>query len=119
MRYTLFIYADESGFADFTEEQMQESVQAYGAYIGALKKAGVFVDTDRLQPSSSATTLSLKNGTRVVQDGPFADTKEQLGGYFVIDVADLDAAMDWSQKCPAARYGHIEIRPSGMPPQNK
>lgn len=118
MRYSLFIYADETGFSDFTEAQMQESMQAYGAYIGALKEAGVFVDTDRLQPSANATTLSVKNGARVIQDGPFADTKEQLGGLFVIDVADLDAALDWAEKCPAAHYGQIEVRPSGMPPEN-
>jgi hypothetical protein len=88
--------------------------QVYGAYIGALKEAGVFVDTDWLQPVETATTLSLKSGGKTVEDGPFADTKETLGGYFVIEVPDLDAAIAWAEKCPAAKSGKVEIRASAM-----
>lgn len=115
MRYTLFLYNDESAFAEVTPEQMAEEQKIYGAYIEALQTAGVFVDTDWLQPSGTATVLSLRTGERQVQDGPYADTKEQLGGYFVIDVPDLDAALAWAEKCPSARYGLVEVRPSAMP----
>ena len=115
MRYTFFLYNDEAAFEDVTEEDMQQQYQLFGQYIAALKEAGVFVDTDWLQPSPSATVLTLKDGGKRVQDGPYADTKEQLGGYFVIDVPDLDAALAWAEKCPSAHYGLIEVRPSAMP----
>ena len=115
MRYTFLLYNDESAFGDVTEEQMDESKKAFGIYIGAMQQAGVLIDTDWLQPSSTATTLSLRGGTKTVQDGPYADTKEQLGGTFAIDVPDLDAALSWAEKCPTVHYGIIEIRASAMP----
>ena len=115
MRYTFFLYNNEADFADITPEQMEESKAAFGAYIGALKEAGVFVDTDWLQPSHTGTTITLKSGERRVQDGAYADTKEQLGGYFVVEVPDLDVALDWAAKCPTAQYGIIEVRPSAFP----
>jgi hypothetical protein len=114
MRYTLMLYSRESDSANAPPEAMAESLKAFGQYIAALKKAGVFVDTDWLQPTSTATTLSLRGGTKKVQDGAFAETKEQLGGYFVIEVADLDAALAWAEKCPAAHHGLIEVRASAM-----
>ncbi|MGH1358855.1 MAG: YciI family protein [Burkholderiaceae bacterium] len=114
MRYTLFLYSDESLFADATPEQIAEQQAIYGAYIQSLNEAGVFVDTDWLQPSLTATTVSMADGDRLIQDGPYADTKEQLGGYFVIDVADLDSALDWAARCPAAQMGKVEVRPSAM-----
>lgn len=115
MRYTFFLYSDEKASADSTPEQIEQGMKMFGQYIGALKQAGVLVDTDWLQPSSTATTLTLKDGTKKIQDGPYADTKEQLGGTFVIEVPDLDAAMAWAEKCPAAHYGYVEIRASAMP----
>jgi len=115
MRYTLFLYNNESDFADVTPEQMEQEQAVFGAYIQSLQDAGVFVDTDWLQPSMTGTVITLKDGSRRVQDGPYADTKEQLGGYFVIDVPDLDAALAWAEKCPSAHYGFIEVRPSAMP----
>ncbi len=114
MRYTFLLYTDPADLAHMTPADWDAEKQVYGAYIGALREAGVFVDTDWLQPVETATTLSLKGGTRQVQDGPFADTKEALGGYFVIEVPDLDAAMVWAEKCPAARSGKVEIRASAM-----
>ena len=114
MRYTFLLYTDPSDLADMTADDWEAEKQVYGAYIQSLNEAGVFVDTDWLQPTETATTVSLKGGTRLVQDGPFADTKESLGGYFVIDVADLDAAMVWAEKCPAAKTGKVEIRASAM-----
>lgn len=119
MRYTLFLYNNEADFSEPSPEEMQEQLKVFGAYIGALKEADVFVDTDWLQPSMTGTTITLKGGERRVQDGPYAETKEQLGGYFVIDVANLDEALSWAEKCPTAQYGIIEVRPSAMPAGQK
>jgi hypothetical protein len=119
MRYTFMLYSRESDFANVPPEAMAEQLQVFGQYIGALKQAGVFVDTDWLQPTATATTITLRNGARKVQDGPFAETKEQLGGYFVVEVPDLDAALAWAEKCPAAQYGLIEVRASAMPAGQK
>ncbi len=114
MRYTFLLYTDPADLADMSTEDWETEKQVYGAYIGALQEAGVFVDTDWLQPVDTATTLSLKGGTKQVQDGPFAETKEMLGGFFVIDVPDLDAALAWAEKCPAAKTGKVEIRASAL-----
>jgi hypothetical protein len=119
MRYTFMLYSRESDFANVPPEAMAEQLQVFGKYIGALKAAKVFVDTDWLQPTSTATTISMRPGAKQVQDGPFAETKEQLGGYFVVDVRDLDEAISWAKKCPAAQYGLIEIRASAMPSGQK
>lgn len=115
MRYTFLLYRDEATLADMSPEDTQQSLAVYGAYIQALKDAGVFVDTDWLSPTTTATTVSKQGGQRRVQDGPFAETKESLGGYFIIEVPNLDAAIAWAEKCPAAEYGKVEIRPSAMP----
>ncbi|MGB0504808.1 MAG: YciI family protein [Pikeienuella sp.] len=114
MRYTFLLYTDPADIADRTEADWEAEKQIYGAYIGALREAGVFVDTDWLLPVHTATTVTLKGGERRVQDGPFADTKETLGGYFVVEVPDLDAAMVWAEKCPAAKSGKVEIRASAL-----
>ena len=114
MRYTLLLYTDPASLAHMTEEDWAREKEVYGAYIGALREAGIFVDTDWLQPVDTATTVTLKDGAPRVQDGPFAETKETLGGYFVIDVPDLDAALDWARKCPAAQRGLVEVRASAM-----
>ncbi|AMS30042.1 MAG TPA: hypothetical protein DIU09_07695 [Hyphomonadaceae bacterium] len=86
------------------------------AFVQAIQQAGIVINGDGLQPPQTATTLRIRDGKRVVQDGPFADTKEQLGGYFVIEVSDLDAALEWAAKSPAASGGSIEIRPIMPPP---
>lgn len=114
MRYTFLLYTDPADLADMTPEDWAAEKEIYGAYIDALHEAGVFVDTDWLQPVQTATTLTLKGGARQVQDGPFAETKETLGGYFVVEVPDLDAALAWAEKCPASRSGKVEIRASAM-----
>lgn len=114
MKYTLFLYNDESAFAHVTPEAMQQVQAAFIAYTESLIRAGVFVATDWLKPSATATTLTLRGGSKRVQDGPYADTKEQLGGFYIIDVADLDAALAWAEKCPAAQHGIVEVRPSAM-----
>ena len=112
MRYTLFLYNDEAAMQHAPPEAMQEVMAAFGAYTEALKAAGVLVAADWLKPSLAATTVTLRGGGRRVEDGPYANTKEQLGGYYVIDVADLDAAIAWAEKCPSAAHGVVELRPS-------
>lgn len=89
---------------------------AWGAYLGALRSSGVAVNGHGLQSRSTATTLRLRDGQRQVQDGPFPDTKEQLGGYFVIDVPSLDDALEWAARCPVAATGAVEVRPVLVPP---
>jgi hypothetical protein len=91
---------------------MEEGKAAFHAYAEALDEAGVLRSAEVLQPSTNTTTLTLNGGTAQVQDGPYADTKEQVGGTFVIEVPDLDAALAWAEKCPSAEWGTIEIRPT-------
>ncbi|MFT4136743.1 YciI family protein [Microbacterium sp.] len=114
MRYSFFLYSDEGAYAQRSEADMQQELAVFGAYIGALQEAGVFVATDWLQPTATATTVSMRAGEAVVHDGPFSETKEQLGGYFVIEAPSLDVALEWAKKCPVAHYGKVEVRASAM-----
>jgi hypothetical protein len=86
-------------------------IAAYGAYTEAVTKAGILAGSNRLRPTSDATTVRVANGKTQVLDGPYAETKEQLGGYYMIDVPDLDAALSWAARCPAASHGLVEVRP--------
>jgi hypothetical protein len=110
MQYLLTLYADESVWSTMTKEQQEQGVGAYAAYTEALREAGALKSSNRLQPSASATTLRTTNGKVQVQDGPFADSKEQLGGYYLIEVPDLDAALTWARRCPGVGHGTIEVR---------
>jgi hypothetical protein len=110
MQYLLTLYADESGWDKMTPEQQQQGVAAYGSYTEALKQAGALVSSNRLRPSATATTLRTTNGKTQVLDGPFAESKEQLGGYYLIEVPDLDAAMTWAGRCPGVQHGVVEVR---------
>src|SRR5205807_1834699 len=109
--YMLMIYADESAMQAASREQMGETMSAYTAYTEALRQSGAYVAGDRLQRSASATTIRTVDNHAKVLNGPYAETKEQLGGYYIIDVADLDAALSWARRCPGATYGVVEIRP--------
>jgi hypothetical protein len=111
MQYLLMLYAEEGQWDKMTKAQQQQGVAAYGAYTEALKKAGALVGTNRLQPSTSATTVRVADGKSQVLDGPFVDSKEKIGGYYLIEVPDLDAALSWAARCPAAGHGTIEVRP--------
>jgi len=111
MKYMLLIYGNEAGMANVTKESQGQMFAAYGAYTQAMKKAGAFVSGDPLQPSTTATTVRVADGKTKVLNGPYAETKEQLGGYYLIEVADLDAALSWAAKCPGASYGTMEVRP--------
>jgi hypothetical protein len=111
MKYLLMIYANEAGWSKMTKAEQEQGVAAYTAYTEALTKAGVLAGSNRLQPISSATTVRLANGKPQVLDGPYAETKEQLGGYYLIDVPNLDAALSWAGRCPATGHGVVEVRP--------
>ena len=111
MQYLLMAYVDEGGWPKLSKAQQEQGVAAYAAYSEALKTAGVIKGSNRLQPSTVATTVRHTNGKSQVLDGPYVDSKEQLGGYFLIDVPDLDAALSWAARCPAASHGVVEVRP--------
>ena len=111
MQYILMLYVNEAGWPKLTKAEQEQGIAAYEAYTQALTKAGVLVGVNRLQPSSTATTVRVAKGKSQVLDGPYADSKEQLGGYYVIDVPDLDAAISWAARCPAASHGIVEVRP--------
>lgn len=111
MQYMLLIYNSEAALANAPKADFDQMMSAYGAYTEALKKAGVLKAGDALQPTSAASTVRVKNGKTSVLNGPFAETKEQLGGYYLIDVPDLDAALSWAARCPGASTGSMEVRP--------
>ena len=111
MKYMFMIFGSEAGRQAATKESNTEMFAAYGAYTGAMKKAGVMVAGDPLQPTSTATTVRVAKGKTEVLNGPYAETKEQLGGYYIVDVKDLDAALSWAARCPGASHGAIEVRP--------
>ena len=111
MRYTILIYETEADFKDRADDGRKADYWgAYRAYMQALQTAGVMVGGAALQPPQNAATVRRRNDRRQVQDGPFAGTKEQLGGYCVIEVSDLDEALEWASRCPAAATGAVEVR---------
>jgi hypothetical protein len=116
MQYLLMLYLQEDGLAKFSKADQEIRLAAYSAYTEALTKAGVLKGLNRLQSSSTATTMRLSNGKSQVLDGPYVDSKEQLGGYYLIDVPDLDAALSWASRCPTAGHGVVEVRPIWAPP---
>jgi len=111
MRYMLMDYVNEAGWPQLTRAEKEQWLGAYKAYIEAMTNAGVLKGNNGLQPTSAATTVRVVNGKTQVLDGPYADTKEQLGGFRIIDVADLDAAISWAARNPTALHGVVEVRP--------
>lgn len=111
MQYLLLIYADESTYGTATPVEAQQRTAAYGAYTTDLIKSGQFKGGQPLQPSTTATSVCVRDDERLITDGPYAETKEQLAGYYLVDCANLDQAIDWAAKIPGARYGTIEVRP--------
>ena len=108
MKYMLLIYADEQAW---TEPEREQCYQESTELAHELKSKGQFLATSPLQPVSTATSVRVRDGTRVVIDGPFAETREQLGGFFLVDAKDLDEALEIAARIPAARKGTVEIRP--------
>jgi hypothetical protein len=111
MKYMLLIVGDESQYADRSEEERAAQMQRWDAYTKELVDAGALVSAEGLQSSTAATTLRVQDGERFLTDGPFAETKEQVVGFYVIECGDLDEAVDWAAKLPSAETGVCEIRP--------
>jgi hypothetical protein len=111
MQYMLLIYRDEAAMGSVSQAQMSEVMGAFMAYTTALREAGAFVAGDRLELASTATTVRVTDGKTQVLDGPYAETKEQLGGFYIIEAPDLDAALAWAGRCPGTRIGAVEVRP--------
>jgi hypothetical protein len=111
MQYILLDYVNESGWPALTRDEQIHWLGAYKAYMEAMTKAGVLKSSSGLQPTSSATTVRVAKEKTQVLDGPYADSKEQLGGFHVIEVEDLDAAISWAARSPTALHGVVEVRP--------
>ena len=111
MKYLCSIYGEESQWSSATPEQMNEVLEAYGAFGEEAGQAGVILAGEGLEPTSSATTVRVRDGERMLTDGPFAETKEQLGGFYLIEARDLNEAIQIAARIPSARLGSIEVRP--------
>ena len=111
MKYMLLMYASEAENSKLTPEEIKAIQQAWFTYMSEAKAAGVLLANDGLQPTTTSTTVRVRNGKSLVTDGPFAETHEQFGGFSVLECADLDEAIHWAEKTPTAKYGSIEIRP--------
>ncbi|QEN14321.1 YciI family protein [Mycolicibacterium sp. ELW1] len=111
MRYCLLMHYEEGSSVGLTEADMAPAMAAFAAYADDLSDAGVLIATEVLDVVANTTTVTARGGAPEIQDGPFADTKEKLGGIFVIEVSDLDEALAWARRNPANGWGSIEIRP--------
>ena len=111
MQYILLDYVNESGWPQLTRDEQLHWLGAYRAYMEAMAKAGVLRSGNGLQPTAAATTVRVVDGRAQVLDGPYSDTKEQLGGFHIIEVPDLDAAIAWAARSPTALHGVVEVRP--------
>src|SRR5215212_10837046 len=110
-QYMLLIYDDPSAWQSLSEDEQNAVMGEYFAYTNELREAGAYVSGDALQPTTTATSVRLRDGERLTTDGPFAETKETLGGYYLVDVESDEEAQDWAAKIPSARFGTIEVRP--------
>ena len=115
MKYLLLMYADESKAPQTPEEYQAHDPQSWYSLLEELKAAGVLLSTNGIAPGANATTVRIREGKTLITDGPFAETHEQLGGYFLLDCKDLDEAIRLAEKIPTAKYGSIEIRPLWSP----
>lgn len=111
MQFALLIYEEPEAFASRKSDGSDPYTGAWRAYYKALVEAGVYVGGDPLAVPETGTTVRIKDGKRGVQDGPYADAKEQLGGFTILELPSLDAALEWAARCPAASYGAVEVRP--------
>jgi hypothetical protein len=111
MKYLLLIYENEGNFAKVTEEEGNKIFAEYMEYSKGIRKAGNYIGGEALQPIATATTVRQRNGKTLTTDGPFAETKEQLGGYYLVEAKDLDEACAIAARIPGARHGSVEVRP--------
>jgi hypothetical protein len=117
MKYLLLIYSSDEGWASQTPAQLQEVMGRYRVFTESVRASGQMVGGEKLEPASTATTVRIRDGKTLTTDGPFAETKEQLGGFYLIEAKDLDEAIAIAARIPAAGYGCVEVRPvSAMPP---
>ena len=112
MRYTLLLHYPEPTAEELGAEALEAGMRAFHSYADALDQAGMLISAEVLQQSRATTTVSQRGGEFLVQDGPFADSKEQLGGTFVIEAPDLDEALAWAKRAPSVAWGHVEVRPT-------
>jgi hypothetical protein len=111
MKFLALLYGEEGDWANATEEEVAAVMEAHNAFGEAAGGAGVLVGGEALQLSNTATVVQVRDGERMLTDGPFAETKEQLGGYYVLECKDLDEALTWAAQIPEAKTGKIEVRP--------
>jgi hypothetical protein len=111
MKYLLLVYGEETYWAGLTPAQNAAMQQEYGEFSKGVVESGKHLGSNRLKPVASATTVRVRDGKRVLTDGPFAETKEQLGGYYLVEAGDLDEAIAIAARIPAARHGSVEVRP--------
>ena len=112
MKYILLLYAAQDGRPDFqSEAEAKAMLEPWMKYTADLQEAGVYLGGDALKETATATTVRVRDGDVTTTDGPFAETTETLGGYYMIDVPDLDEALKWARRCPLANYGSVEVRP--------
>src|SRR3954447_6033739 len=111
MQYLLMIYQNEADYGKVDPATAKKMLEEYGAFTQSIIQSGNFKAGDRLQPSTTATTVRVREGKTLTTDGPFAETREQLGGYYLIDAKDLDTAIEIASRIPSARIGSIEVRP--------
>ncbi|RPI99285.1 MAG: YciI family protein [Chloroflexi bacterium] len=111
MRYIALIYNEENGTGELNEAEWAEMMTKYNAFSAEARAAGVTAGGEALQPTHTATTVRVRDGNIQTMDGPFAETKEVLGGYYILDCANLDDAIHWAAKIPGARHGSVEVRP--------
>jgi len=115
MKYLLLMYWNQSETPEYTPEEQQALQREWLSYNKKTKDAGVLIDTNGLAPAASATTIRVREGKTLITDGPFAETHEQMGGYYMLECADLDEAIKWAERIPAVNQGAIEIRPLWTP----
>jgi hypothetical protein len=111
MKYVLLTYNDEKAAANMPKETMQVVMGEYAAYTQQIQQSGARLAGEALQPTSTASTVRVRDGKTLTTHGPFAETKEQLGGFYLIEASNLDEAIEWAAKCPAAKAGSVEVRP--------
>ena len=111
MKYMLLMYASESKASEISSEELEAMQQAWHDLLQETKAAGVLLSSNGLSPVANATTVRVREGKTLITDGPFAETHEQLGGFFLLECKDLDEALRWAEKIPHTKYGSVEVRP--------
>lgn len=111
MKYMLLIYSNQDDIAHYTPEQHKAMVQDWSSLTAELQAAGILISNHGLSAATDATTVRIRDGKTLIADGPFAETHEQLGGYYLIECKDLDEAIGWAKKIPGAKFGTVEVRP--------